>query len=511
MKDIDKKIEENLNKVPKLNPELNKKIMEKAENAGDRKKTGVAAKVALLAAALALAIAVIYFVKNGTSEKKTETRITPVVSSEEKTSPEATPEQTAQKVETEDKILFAAETAFTNYLKKEVRQDIDFSEEFRKALNSFSVRTAADIYENSEDENFIYSPASLYLSLALAADLSDTEVTKDLMELLGAENKDDLEEKVRSIVSAISSYDKEKEGREDICLIGNSIWIDDEFQLNDEAKENIQNTSEIMYADIYNADLDSPETIKAMKKWIDEKTDRMIWEVPTEAVDGPAKLLLYNNLYLVKTWKEVINRSDNEERAFIKPDGSSVNVEMMNSIINNGTYYQADNSMTAPLYYRDGSYMIFIKPDEGVDMQTVMENDLEKIIEAYVNNEQKNARLITFTIPIVKYEMAANELVDVMKKLGVESIFDREKDPFSYIDEGSGRRLDVSVISQKCSIIINEAGTEAAAVSKIGFYDSINSIDGEINVDMTLDHEYAYVLMSSNGIPMFVGVVSNPE
>lgn len=510
MKDIDRKIEENLNKVPKLNPELNKKIMEKAENAGDRKKTGVVAKVALLAAALALAITVIYFVKNGTSEKKTETRITPVVSSEEKTSPEATPEQKAQNVETEDKILFAAETAFTNYLKKEVRQDIDFSEEFRKALNSFSVRTAADIYENSEDENFIYSPASLYLSLALAADLSDTEVTKDLMELLGAENKDDLEEKVRSIVSAISSYDKEIEGREDICLIGNSIWIDDEFQLNDEAKENIQNTSEIMYADIYNANLEAPETIEAMNKWVEEKTDGMIKEIPVEPADN-SHLCLFNNLYLVKTWEEEIDQNNNEERKFIKPDGSSVNVEMMNIVPHNGTFYQTDNSMTAPLYYHDGSYMIFIKPNEGVDMQTVMEEDLKKIIEAYANNEQKYSNGVSFTIPKVEYEMKAANLKDNIENLGVESIFSRANDPFSYVDQGNDEKIEVTTIAQKCKIIIDEKGTEAAAVSEVDFAEGYNDVDIDVKIDMTLDHEYAYVLMSSNGIPMFVGVVSNPE
>lgn len=432
--------------------------------------------------------------KEGTSEKS---------SGGKKTDPEQ------KNVKTEDVALFSAETEFSEYLTEQERKTGAYSENFRKVLNDFSAKTALKIYEQSEDENYIYSPVSLYLALALAADLSDPEVTKDLMDILGADTKEDLETKVREIIKALSSETND-EGAAAICRIANSIWTDDQLYLSEDAKAEIKNTSKMMFADIYNADLQTEEALAAMNSWVDNKTNGLIKEIPLEP--GPdTVMVLFNTLYFKKSWETTIDKKNNEERTFTKPDGSEVKTTMMHAYPGGGAFYPAANSLTAPLYYNDGSYMIFIKPRDGVDMQTVLASDLPDIIDAYSSGDRLSyADDILFTMPIVEYEMTAKELNKVMMDLGVESVFNIEGDPFSPIDAENDEKLFVSAIAQKCKIIINEEGTEAAAVTEILIDECCDIEDETVTIDMTLDHEYAYVLMSANGTPMFIGTVSNP-
>ncbi len=431
--------------------------------------------------------------KEGTSEKS---------SGGKKTDPEQ------KNVKTEDVALFSAETQFSEYLKDDERGADIYSEDFRKALNDFAVKTAVKIHEQSEDENYIYSPVSLYLALALAADLSDPAVTADLIEILGADSKEDLEQKVCDMIKALSSETND-EGAQAICRIANSVWTDDSLKLSEDAKAAIMNASKNMFADIYNIDLQSAEAVDAMNAWVDEKTCGLIKEIPQEPT-AETIMVLFNALYFKKSWETVIDKTNNEEKIFTKPDGSTVKTMMMHANPGRGSYYKSGNSMTAPLYYNDGSYMVFIKPDDGISMETVLNNDLSDIIDAYSSdNRLFSADNIYFTMPIVEYEMTADKLQSIVGELGVKSVFFAADDPFSPLDSELDDKIYISDIIQKCKIIINEEGTEAAAVTEILM--ECNAIAEEsVTIDMTLDHEYAYVLMSANGTPMFIGTVSNP-
>ena len=56
---------------------------------------------------------------------------------------------------------------------------------------------------------------------------------------------------------------------------------------------------------------------------------------------------------------------------------------------------------------------------------------------------------------------------------------------------------------------MDEDGTEAAAVTEIAIDEGVPAYE-EPNIELNLDQPYAYVIMSSNNIPLFVGVVENP-
>ena len=423
------------------------------------------------------------------------------------------PVDPASNVSVGDKnMAFAAETSFKEYVKDAERKGVEYDSVFRKTINTFASESAAGFYEYSKqgkgDDNFLYSPTSLYLALALAADLSNTEVTADLMELLGAESKEELKKNVQDMIKTLSSETND-EGAQAICRIANSIWTDNDLELSQDAILNLQNTSKKLFADIYNTDLQSQEGIDAMNKWVSEKTEGLIKEIPATP-DANTLMVLFNTLYFKKEWEDQIDKKKTREERFTKSDGNVKMVDMMHTSVESGSYYRSENTISAPLYYNDGSYMVFILPDKGVDMQTVMNDDLGNIIDAYTYRKLESADKVNFGIPKVDYEMTSEDMIPVMKDMGVESIFTDVDDPFSPIDRGK-IGLFVAAIAQKCRIIIDEEGTEAAAVTEIMVDTKSAMPEPENEISIYLNREYAFVLMSSNNTPMFVGTVGRPE
>ena len=409
--------------------------------------------------------------------------------------------------------FYAAENSYTEYLKDRERAELGLSEEELAAFLSFVTSTNEKYFaKGSAGENYLYSPISLYLALALCEELTDEKVTSDLLTTLGVKDIKTLESAVDKIVKGISS-EKDDKGLTSICRTANSIWSDDQLVLDDEAKKAIEHAAEQMFADIYNTDLQTEEAYEAMNKWVSEKTAGLIKEIPNKP-DAETRMILFNALYFKKTWKEEIKKENTEEKEFTLPSGETVKTDMMSvGVKENKEYYKTANTVTAPLYYSDGSYCIFIRPNENCDRQAmseIMKNEMPEIISAYANGQLKSADSLHFTIPKLEYEFKIEDMQNEIQALGVSSIFGSAGDPFSPLDGRNDDKLYVSAITQKCKIIMNEEGTEAAAVTQIDMKCNAAYIEDPVIIDMNLDHSYAYVIMSANNVPLFVGVVEDP-
>ncbi|MBR0131642.1 MAG: hypothetical protein IJM14_01015 [Lachnospiraceae bacterium] len=411
-------------------------------------------------------------------------------------------------------MLYAAENSFTDFYSSIDRARQTLDKEKQQKLLKFATATTTKYFAKSEEgKNFLYSPASLYLALCLVEDMTDEKVTADLLSLMGAENLSDMEKMADTIIRGISS-ETDNDKKPAICRISNSIWSDDRLILDDEAKKVLENVSQKLYADLYNADLQSDETIKAMNSWVNAKTEGLIKEIPFEPSEQTV-MLLFNALYFKKSWESEIDKTKTVKEDFTLSSGEKTKVDMMKvSPVEEyrNKYYRTENTLTAPLYYSDGSYCIFVRPEKVCDktaMNAIIENELPDIIDAYANYRVKSTGSLNFSIPKLEYGTKIDYMHEELKELGVNSLFTIDGDPFSPIDGRSGQGLYVSMIAQSCKIIMNEEGTEAAAVTEIAVEDGAPMYE-EWSIELNLDQPYAYVIMSSNNIPLFVGVVENP-
>ena len=409
-------------------------------------------------------------------------------------------------------MLYAAENSLTEYLSVADRYYQKLDEEKQKKIQEFVANTTAKYYAKKwKGNNFLYSPVSLYLALCLAEDLADENVTKDLLSLLGTDSLADMEQTAQTITKGISSK-TDDDAKPAICKVSNSIWSDDSLALDDKAKKVLDNASEKFFADLFNADLQSKETIAAMNSWVSAKTEGLIKEMPFEPGDD-TKMILFNALYFKKKWDDPIDKSLTVKEDFTLASGEKIQVDMMKAEVayykeSNMKYYRTENTLSAPYYYSDGSYCIFIRPEKVCgrdDMKNIISNEVPDIIDAFINWRTKETGSLKLSIPKLTYETQTDHMQEELMKLGVSSVFDRSVNPFSPLGGG----LAISEIAQKCKIIMDEEGTEAAAVTEISMDESAPCYE-EWSIELNLDQPYAYVIMSSNNIPLFVGVVENP-
>ena len=409
-------------------------------------------------------------------------------------------------------MLYAAQNSYTEYLSVADRYYQKLDEEKQKKIQEFVAKTTAKYYAKERKENnFLYSPVSLYLALSLAEDLADEKATKDLLALLGSDSLADMERTAQTITKGISSESDDK-AQPAICKVSNSIWSDDSLALDEKAKKVLDNASEKFFADLFNADLQSKETIAAMNSWVSAKTEGLIKEMPFEP-DEDTKMILFNALYFKKKWDDPIDKALTVKEDFTLASGEKIQVDMMKAEVAyykeaNMKYYRTGNTLSAPYYYSDGSYCIFVRPEKVCgrdDMKNIIRNEAQDIIDAFINWRTKGTGSLKLSIPKLTYETQTDSMQEELIKLGVNSVFDSAADPFSPLGGG----LAISEIAQKCKIIMDEEGTEAAAVTEISMDESAPCFE-EQNIELNLDRPYAFVIMSGNNIPLFIGAVENP-
>ena len=409
-------------------------------------------------------------------------------------------------------MLYAAQNSYTEYLSVADRYYQKLDEEKQKKIQEFVANTTAKYYAKEwKGNNFLYSPVSLYLALCLAEDLADENVTKDLLSLLGTESLADMEQTAQTITKGISS-ETDDDAKPAICKVSNSIWSDDSLALDDKAKKVLDNASAKFFADLFSADLQSEDTIAAMNSWVSAKTEGLIKEIPFKPGDG-TKMLLFNALYFKKKWDDPIDKALTAKEDFTLASGEKIQVDMMKAEVAyykeaNMKYYRTGNTLSAPYYYSDGSYCIFVRPEKVCgrdDMKNIISNEVPDIIDAFINWRTKETGSLKLSIPKLSYETKTEHMQDELMELGVNSVFDSAAEPFSPLGGG----LAITEIAQKCKIIMDEDGTEAAAVTEIAMDESAPCYE-EPNIELNLDRPYAYVIMSGNNIPLFIGAVENP-
>ena len=375
----------------------------------------------------------------------------------------------------------------------------DLTRDYADTLRDFAVESSNRIFPEVEG-NYLYSPVSLFLALDLCAGITAEDAAPDLMKVLDVEDREGARLQGNILIRDLSS---DQEGA--ILRIADSMWFDTVNlpEIGPNGYQVISDTAEIIGADVYHEKLTDPATQDKINGWISDRTDGMITELPLEP-DGDTAAILLNTLLFDKHWKrEITDR--NIVKAWFYPEGDSEGglVERIEYSEKDHPYVETAHAISSAAEYEDGSYIIFIKPNSDQDFEAAMTEDLQEVIRAYATKEYTEnggSYEVFFGIPMVDYSTGMKTLSDTISDMGVGSIF--SMGTFRDID----KTLYVSKIAQDCRIIIDREGTKAAAVTEIEMKNGAVLMPKE-EIDMRLDHEYGFVIMSDNDIPLFIGAV----
>ena len=298
--------------------------------------------------------------------------------------------------------------------------------------------------------------------------------------------------------------------------IADSAWIDDEFIVDDAWLDTV---SSVMGAEAFRADLSTEDAMNQINHWIDDRTNGLIDRMLAEPLDEQARLALFNTVYFKGKWVVPFEANDTHKEEFYldKGQGEKKQVDMMNLYETDLDYIANDFAEGIVLPYRENDIestrnlaFVALKPMGNESVRDVYDRLTIGVMADLLSNKQ--TELVNLKLP--KFEITFEKrLNQALTDMGLAECFDADKANFDRMGKTqSGDNLYISLVHQKAKIIVDEEGTEAAAVTEVVMACGAAMVEPEIiPKEVYFDEPFLYMIMDMDReIPLFVGILDEP-
>lgn len=371
------------------------------------------------------------------------------------------------------------------------REKNQLDEKFKQSLNQFSFTSTSKILGGS-NKNISYSPTSLYIALSMAGIGSKNTTQNEIFSALGISGKDvDYVSNQNSKLLKLLYCDNEI-GK---LKIANSIWLQKNMPFNKSFEDNVVNK---FYAYLFNVNFDSKNTSKLMSSWISKNTNGNL--SPDINIDKKQIMAILNTIYYKDEWIDRFDKNKTKADTFHLSNGSKIQCDFMNMTYSSHGFRKGSGYTTSSLDLKNGGSMVFILPDEGVSVESLIATP-EKVAGLF-NNQGSTFGKVIFQVPKFSYGNSLN-LNDALESIGIKTAFKNNAD-FSGI---TNKKTFISKISQQTHIAVDEEGVEAAAFTKIDYMGS--ALPKSEVAKMILNRPFIFAIKSNDTI-LFIGIVHNP-
>ena len=316
------------------------------------------------------------------------------------------------------------------------------------------------------DKNYMFSPLSVKMALALAANGAEGDTKNEILNTLGVKKLDEFNALSKDLIKMYSQTDI-------LSLnIANSIWIN-----KDKTTQNFSKNFKNIATEYYNADVktvDNKNAVVEINSWVKDKTNNKIPQIIDNADNFWAMLI--NAIYFKGAWENEFSTSLTKPDEFTNADGTKTQTDFMNktSWI---SYSETKSAKIIELPYKN---RVDKFSDSGEYIGTDSFNDLDvsmylMLADSGINAERELDTAITgenfkrtytkLSMPKFKIEYSES-LNDMLKNIGIKTAFDTKTAQFEKMFD-SGNMWFTDTI-HKTFISVDEKGTEAAAVTSIG-------------------------------------------
>lgn len=358
-------------------------------------------------------------------------------------------------------------------------------DEFKAAASSFAAELFKDNY--SKGKTTLVSPLSVLTALALVQNGAQGDTLAQLEQALGGLDRDTLNAYMRAYCDFLTESDELK--------IANSVWTDSSA----EAKRAfLQKAVDSYSAQLFSAPLSDPKTVESINSWVKKNTDGMIPKIIEDA-DRDAVMMLINAVAFEAKWETPYTNDDIEKLEFNSYSGKSKKTEFMCST--ESVYLSDSDAVGFMKPYKNGRFAFAaLLPDEDVNIDDYIASlsgeKLMKIFSSAKKNEEVDVKM-----PKFKAEYST-QLIDTLKKMGIEDAFDRKSADFSsLIDKNDGAYI--GTVMHKTFIEVDQEGTRAAAATLVG----ISKMSMPAINPVCLNRPFVYMIVDTEtNLPLFIGV-----
>ncbi|KAJ8414142.1 hypothetical protein AAFF_G00067400 [Aldrovandia affinis] len=216
------------------------------------------------------------------------------------------------------------------------------------------------------------------------------------------------------------------------------------------------------FAEPQSVDFRDPAFLEKANRRIGKLTKGLIKE-PLKSVDPNMVLMLLNYLYFKGTWEQKFPSDMSYFRNFRISEKQTVRVPMMQ---NKGNYMVAtDHELhcdVLQLPYVGNVSMLVAMPQKISGMRTLEQDLSPTVVKKWLSNMTNRTREVVF--PKFKLEQKY-DLIANLKELGLKDLFEETGD-FSRM---TTEKIAINWFKHQGTITVNEEGTEAAALTQVGF------------------------------------------
>lgn len=331
------------------------------------------------------------------------------------------------------------------------------------------------------NENYMFSPLSIKMALAMAANGANGETFDEILKTL---NIDDLETFNELALNLIQTYSENESVR---LSIANSIWLNKDHHYEEVSFSDSYQTIIEEYYKGYSQVVDNEDAVQTINDWVNEKTNGKI----PELIDNSEFLaFLANAIYFKGDWASQFDELATKEDTFTDRNNLESQIPFMNQI-GYFEYFEENGLQIVKLPYKDGktSMYIALTDDRQIDLT-------QKITEM-------SSKRVQLSIPKfeVKFEI---ELSDVLKEMGIVTAFKEYEADLKGMFTEISENTFISSVVHKTFINVDEFGTEAAAVTGISV--GVTSMPTDEPILFKADRPFTYIIRDdvSNEI-LFMG------
>jgi serpin B len=342
------------------------------------------------------------------------------------------------------------------------------------------------------DQNLFVSPLSVYLALGMTANGTAGETETELAAVLGGTDAGMVNAQAKSLTNYVLSADPDVDVR-----IANAVFYRNTFAFKPAF---LSTVTEAYEAEVKALNYDSGDAVKTINSWVKTATKGRIPGI-IETIHGDDVMHLINAVYFNAGWRYAFKKDETTTKPFYTLAGA-VNVPMMQRQNVFAVLRNADVELVRLPYANNAFEMVVMKPVQGV-----RETFLSSLNESTFNTWLADTDTAEVIVQLPKFDIAYKKgLVPVMQRLGVSRIFDASQADLTRLSDD--RRLFVSDIIHSANITVDEAGTEAAAVTAVVV--GVTSFPPQPPV-LAFDRAFVYLVRERySGAILFAGILDKP-
>ena len=343
-----------------------------------------------------------------------------------------------------------------------------------------------------KDKNYMFSPLSIQIAFAMAANGASGETQEEILKALDIYDLDAYNERAMAL---ISEYHNAGALRLDVA---NAIWLN-----KDNADFNFNPEYINLLNKYYGAEAsvsDNEKIVGEVNGWVSDKTNGKISAIID---DSDFASILLNAVYFKGAWESEFGKSATAPDTFTDRNGKAHQIDFMNQT-GYFSYYNKDGLEIVELPYKNVVFNEEKQDNEFYDFDISMylvRGDYNEGNFGYIAANKMVNKRIALSMPKFKFEYETG-LNEIMKNLGIETAFDASRADFTkMVDRGN---MYIADSIHKTYIGVDEEGTEAAAVTAI-MNEATSAMPTEPIV-VKYDTPFTFVIRDNkNGVTLFIG------